>query len=193
MPRHVQQSLVLGDALGCQQQLTQHCCTAGFPALQMMPITGVDWGLLRFSACLQEQVKVQHGSPPANMYRYMENQTTVAEPDEDNGMIVHSATQFYDNASAAVAAALGISNNKVQWELVVVTPHSLFAFCFRPGNSGGTNCWLLIFLFCVHSKVTVKCRRLGGAFGGKALHATKVATAAAVAAAVTKTQVCFTS
>jgi xanthine dehydrogenase molybdopterin-binding subunit B len=42
-------------------------------------------------------------------------------------------------------------------------------------------------------QVTVKCRRLGGAFGGKALHATKVATAAAVAAAVTKTQVrlCF--
>jgi xanthine dehydrogenase molybdopterin-binding subunit B len=44
---------------------------------------------------------------------YMENQTTVAEPDEDNGIVVHSATQFYDNVVHAVGAALGINNNKV--------------------------------------------------------------------------------
>jgi xanthine dehydrogenase molybdopterin-binding subunit B len=45
---------------------------------------------------------------------YLENQTTVAEPDEDNGITVHSATQFYDNVVHPVAAALGIHNNKVR-------------------------------------------------------------------------------
>eukprot|EP00200_Dunaliella_tertiolecta_P008210 CAMPEP_0202368174 /NCGR_PEP_ID=MMETSP1127-20130417/342_1 /ASSEMBLY_ACC=CAM_ASM_000462 /TAXON_ID=3047 /ORGANISM="Dunaliella tertiolecta, Strain CCMP1320" /LENGTH=1499 /DNA_ID=CAMNT_0048963543 /DNA_START=12 /DNA_END=4511 /DNA_ORIENTATION=+ len=40
-----------------------------------------------------------------------------------------------------------------------------------------------------HHKVNIKCRRLGGGFGGKASHASKVASAAAVAAVASKSPV----
>ncbi len=73
----------------------------------------------------------------------------------------------------AVAHALGIPDNKAR-----VFMHALERVCstkFVPWRRS--------------VQVTIKTRRLGGGFGGKAAHATKVATAAAVAAAVAKTQV----
>lgn len=39
---------------------------------------------------------------------YMETQCSVAEPDENGGIVIHSSTQTLDGVQSAVARALGI-------------------------------------------------------------------------------------
>ncbi|KAJ9518871.1 hypothetical protein QJQ45_026156, partial [Haematococcus lacustris] len=86
---------------------------------------------------------------PSQLPAYMEQQSAVAEVEEDGAVCVSSATQMFDHTLFTVAAVLGLP----------------------------------------HHKVNIRCRRLGGGFGGKASHATKVAAAAAVAAVAAGVQV----
>ncbi|KAH9699212.1 Indole-3-acetaldehyde oxidase [Citrus sinensis] len=75
-------------------------------------------------------------------YFYMETQTALAVPDEDNCLVVYSSIQCPESAHATIARCLGIPEHNVR----VIT------------------------------------RRVGGAFGGKAIKAMPVATACALAA-----------
>lgn len=45
---------------------------------------------------------------------YMEAQTTLAVPDEDNCMVVYSASQCPENAHATIAKCLGIPQHNVR-------------------------------------------------------------------------------
>ncbi|XP_050217596.1 indole-3-acetaldehyde oxidase-like [Mercurialis annua] len=47
-------------------------------------------------------------------YFYMENQTALAVPDEDNCMVVYSSTQFPELAQIAIAKCLGVPENNVR-------------------------------------------------------------------------------
>ena len=47
-------------------------------------------------------------------YFYMENQTALAVPDEDNCMVVYSSTQSPELAHVTIAKCLGIPENNVR-------------------------------------------------------------------------------
>ena len=47
-------------------------------------------------------------SLPSQQHMYMETQCSVADPDENGGMVIQSSTQTLDGVQSAVARALGI-------------------------------------------------------------------------------------
>ncbi|XP_070044274.1 aldehyde oxidase 4-like isoform X1 [Nicotiana tomentosiformis] len=79
---------------------------------------------------------------PSEYYFYMEPQTSLAVPDEDNTMVVYASTQFPEYTHSVIARCLGVPEHNI----------------------------------------SVKTRRAGGGFGGKAIRSMPVSAACALAA-----------